>query len=185
MRGPGHSPDGVPRPGVERSRQVFRPPRMAKCAVTRKGQPRILPMLNLCFARRALVSRCTLVLFIFGVLASNAGAMGSTILPAGEAFQGATGGSPDADTSLREIVAAGRLADLRWPDFSDYRAYVQTFYESSGYSPAWTRGNQATPQALAIIEILKQAGGKPRGNGSGYSQNARQAAVRLFQSKER
>jgi len=113
-------------------------------------------MFDLSFVRRALV----FVLSVFGLFASNPGAMGNSILPAGEAFQAATGVSPDTSNSLREIVAAGRLADLRWPDFSDYRAYVNTFYESSGYSLAWTRGNQATPQALTIIEVLRQAEGK-------------------------
>ena len=27
-------------------------------------------------------------------------------------------------TTLRQIVEAGRLDDLRWPDFSDYRQHV-------------------------------------------------------------
>jgi L,D-transpeptidase YcbB len=58
---------------------------------------------------------------------------------------------------LREMVAAGRLADLRWPDFSDYRADVQSFYEPGGYAPAWLRNGQPTPQATALIEILRQA----------------------------
>ena len=53
-----------------------------------------------------------------------------------------------------------KLADLRWPDFADYRTDVQSFYESSGYTPAWSRDGQPTPQASAIIEALKQADGK-------------------------
>jgi murein L,D-transpeptidase YcbB/YkuD len=63
----------------------------------------------------------------------------------------------DVSSRLGAIAAAGQLAELRWPDFSDYRAHVQNFYEPAGYTPAWIRDGQPTPQALAIIEILKQA----------------------------
>jgi murein L,D-transpeptidase YcbB/YkuD len=67
------------------------------------------------------------------------------------------GGVPDVPTQLRGIAAAGRLPELRWPDFSDYRGHVNNFYGPSGYAPAWIREGHATAQALAIIEILKQA----------------------------
>src|SRR5579862_1570007 len=62
-----------------------------------------------------------------------------------------------ASEPLRTMVAAGRLADLRWPDFADYRGDVQSFYEASGYAPAWSQGGQPTPQATALIGILQQA----------------------------
>jgi L,D-transpeptidase YcbB len=66
--------------------------------------------------------------------------------------------SPDGATSeLRELVAAGQLAELRWPDFADYRADVQSFYEASGYEDAWSRDGRPTPQAQAIIETLQRA----------------------------
>jgi len=61
------------------------------------------------------------------------------------------------DHELREIVTSGRLSDLRWPDFSDYRSHLKNFYEPSGYRFAWIRENQATPRARAIIEVLEQA----------------------------
>ena len=64
---------------------------------------------------------------------------------------------------LREIVTAGRLADLRWPDFADYRGDVQAFYDASGFAPAWSRNGQPTAQARAIIELLQQADGKGLG----------------------
>jgi L,D-transpeptidase YcbB len=66
-------------------------------------------------------------------------------------------GTSDVPTQLRGIAAAGQLPELRWPDFSDYRGHVQNFYQPSGYAPAWIREGRPTPQALAIIEILKQA----------------------------
>jgi L,D-transpeptidase YcbB len=63
----------------------------------------------------------------------------------------------DAPSALRAIVSTGKLSDLRWPDFSDYRSIVQTFYEPTGYQLAWIRSNQATPEALAVINALKTA----------------------------
>lgn len=54
----------------------------------------------------------------------------------------------------------GKLRDLRWPDFTDYRGAVQRFYGAAGYSLAWVQGRRATPQALAMIGLLKNAGRK-------------------------
>jgi murein L,D-transpeptidase YcbB/YkuD len=67
------------------------------------------------------------------------------------------GGVSDVPSQLRGIASAGQLPELRWPNFSDYREHVRNFYEPAGYMPAWIRNDQPTPQALAIIEILKQA----------------------------
>src|SRR5215831_20048188 len=65
-----------------------------------------------------------------------------------------TGASPPQSSShLREIVASGRLADLHWPDFSDYKTQVTEFYESSTYATAWLNGRQPSAQALALIEL--------------------------------
>src|SRR6202167_1031554 len=66
-------------------------------------------------------------------------------------------GSADVPSQLRGIAAAGQLPELRWPDFSDYRGHLRNFYEPAGYIPAWIRDGQPTPQALAIIDLLKQA----------------------------
>ena len=68
--------------------------------------------------------------------------------------------SSDVSGELRQIVAAGQLSDLRWPDFSDYRVHLKNFYEPSGYTFAWIRDSQATPQAQVIIDILQQADSK-------------------------
>ena len=67
------------------------------------------------------------------------------------------GASGEAVAALRQVAEAGRLADLRWPDFSDYRLHVRNFYEPAGYALAWVRGGQPTPQALALIGILQKA----------------------------
>jgi len=66
----------------------------------------------------------------------------------------------DASATLHEIVATGELAELSWPNFSDYQARVMTFYESSADAPAWIQSGASTPQALSMIEVLQQADNK-------------------------
>ncbi len=63
----------------------------------------------------------------------------------------------DGQASLRAIVLAGNLTDLRWPDFSDYQKHVQKFYESYGYSLPWVRGMEPTAEAQQVIALLSQA----------------------------
>jgi L,D-transpeptidase YcbB len=58
---------------------------------------------------------------------------------------------------LRGIVAAGKLADLRWPEFPDFRADAQSFYEAGGYALAWSRDAKPTARAQELIAILAQA----------------------------
>jgi L,D-transpeptidase YcbB len=58
---------------------------------------------------------------------------------------------------LSAIVTAGRLDDLRWPDFSDYRLHLTNFYRPAGYKPAWIRDGEPTPQAIEVIQIFKDA----------------------------
>jgi L,D-transpeptidase YcbB len=65
--------------------------------------------------------------------------------------------SSDGQASLRAIIQAGNLSDLRWPDFSDYKKHMQKFYESYGYSLPWVRGTEPTAQAQQVIALLLQA----------------------------
>jgi murein L,D-transpeptidase YcbB/YkuD len=65
--------------------------------------------------------------------------------------------TPEGQASLRAIIDAGKLGDLRWPDFSDYGKLVKEFYDSYGNSLPWVRGMQPTPQAQQAIAILLQA----------------------------
>jgi L,D-transpeptidase YcbB len=65
--------------------------------------------------------------------------------------------SSDGQASLRAIIQAGNLSDLRWPDFSDYTKHVQKFYELYGYSLPWVRGTEPTAQAQQVIALLLQA----------------------------
>lgn len=61
---------------------------------------------------------------------------------------------------LRDQVATGHLAELRWPDFTDYQALVTKFYESGSYETAWTDGSVPTVQALEVIKALQGAASK-------------------------
>jgi L,D-transpeptidase YcbB len=63
-------------------------------------------------------------------------------------------------SDIQKLVTSGNLEGMRWPNFSDYRATVQKFYEPAGYAPAWVQGQQPIPQAAAMIEIFKAAGKK-------------------------
>ncbi len=74
---------------------------------------------------------------------------------------GQTAASPSGNpAALREVVEIGRLSDLRWPDFSDYRTILENFYGPSHYASAWISNDQPSPQALALIEAFKGAGKK-------------------------
>jgi murein L,D-transpeptidase YcbB/YkuD len=65
--------------------------------------------------------------------------------------------SPEGQASLRAVIGAGHLADLRWPDFSDYGKLVKEFYDLYGNSLPWVRGMEPTAQARQVIAILSQA----------------------------
>jgi murein L,D-transpeptidase YcbB/YkuD len=65
--------------------------------------------------------------------------------------------SPAGQAALRAAIDSGNLAQLRWPDFSDYRKLVNEFYGSYGNSLPWVRGMQPTPQAQQVIALLLQA----------------------------
>ena len=65
--------------------------------------------------------------------------------------------SPGGQATLRAILHAGNLSDLRWPDFSDYDKHLQKFYESYGYSLPWVREMEPSAQAQQVIALLLQA----------------------------
>ena len=75
---------------------------------------------------------------------------------AGQAANGAAQGPGD----LGALVAAGVLADLRWPNFTDYRDSVKKFYDGGGYSLAWIQNGKASPQAVSMILLFQQAASK-------------------------
>jgi L,D-transpeptidase YcbB len=95
---------------------------------------------------------------------------------------------------LDTTIGSGTLADLRWPNFSDYSKHLQKFYGFSDDSLWWVKGMEPTPQAQQAIALLQQAGQKglsaddydgPRWNDrltslkSASGQPASQAAVKF------
>ena len=61
---------------------------------------------------------------------------------------------------LRKLVRSGYLADLRWPDFADYRQSLESLYEASGYSPVWFANGRLSVQARALIAVIESASEK-------------------------
>jgi L,D-transpeptidase YcbB len=62
-----------------------------------------------------------------------------------------------APARIQADVAAGNLATLRWPNFSDYKSWLQKFYEPSGFAPAWVQGTSPSAQARAMINLFGNA----------------------------
>ena len=60
-------------------------------------------------------------------------------------------------SDIRALVTSGKLEEMRWPNFGDYRDSIQEFYEPTGFAPAWVQGSQPLPQALSLIELFKNA----------------------------
>src|SRR5437899_10331388 len=57
---------------------------------------------------------------LFTVVFLTSGTRGHWFVSVGQTFSDARPASSDSSL-LREIITSGRLTDLRWPDFSDYR----------------------------------------------------------------
>jgi murein L,D-transpeptidase YcbB/YkuD len=68
--------------------------------------------------------------------------------------------SSEGQTWLRTTISDGRLSDLRWPNFSDYRQHVLKFYQLNGDSLWWVKGMEPTRQAGQMIALLSSAGRK-------------------------
>ena len=67
---------------------------------------------------------------------------------------------PQGPGDLNALIASGMLPDLRWPNFTDYRADVKKFYDQGGNSLAWIQNSKASPQAVALILLFQQAATK-------------------------
>jgi len=59
--------------------------------------------------------------------------------------------------TLQAAVDSGKLADLRWPNFPEYRLQVENFYRSKDYSLAWIQNGQPTRRARQMIQLLSEA----------------------------
>ncbi len=63
-------------------------------------------------------------------------------------------------SDLCQLIEAGRLKEMRWPNFPDYRQDLREFYQPVNYTFAWTRNSDPTSQARAIIHLLQNADDK-------------------------
>ena len=68
--------------------------------------------------------------------------------------------APAQQSEIRDIVTAGHLAGMRWPNFADDRNELQKFYEPAGFAPAWVAASQPTPAALSLIRLFRSAEAK-------------------------
>ena len=60
-------------------------------------------------------------------------------------------------TSIQSLISAGQLNEMRWSNFRDLQTSLREFYQPAGYAPAWVQGATPSPQALAMIEIFRNA----------------------------
>jgi murein L,D-transpeptidase YcbB/YkuD len=100
--------------------------------------------------------RRVLGVLLFAVIFLPFGTRNHLLVSVGATSSDARPASSDG-SFLREIITSGRLTDLRWPDFSDYRNHLQSLYEPTSFSLLWIDQGRPTPQALAIIEVLEEA----------------------------
>jgi murein L,D-transpeptidase YcbB/YkuD len=59
-----------------------------------------------------------------------------------------------------EKVDTTKVSNLRWPNFSDYESYIQTFYDDRNYEVAWTRDGAPTATATSFIQQFQDAASK-------------------------
>jgi len=97
------------------------------------------------------------LLVLFGSSFGSLAVGPTTSVPYSSAAAGGQGAYSDAQTWLRTTINQGKFPELRWPDFSDYRGYVNSFYELNGYSLTWVRGQEPTAQAQQTIALLLQS----------------------------
>jgi L,D-transpeptidase YcbB len=60
-------------------------------------------------------------------------------------------------SALQTIVRNGRLPDLRWPNFRDFRDPVAELYRRSNFTPIWIRDGHPTSQAQQVIALLQRS----------------------------
>ena len=68
--------------------------------------------------------------------------------------------SPAGVSGLRGIADSARNPDLRWSDFTPYKAEFAKFYETNSYSLVWVQNGRVRSHGLALVELLKNANAK-------------------------
>ena len=64
---------------------------------------------------------------------------------------------PQALGELGNLIAAKNLSELHWPNFANLQPEIAKFYALGTNSLAWSHDGAPTPQALAMIQLFKQA----------------------------
>lgn len=111
---------------------------------------------------RALIKKCRslfTVSFCLGIAFAPAAIAAGTGTPHARNPQSSvsTVCASAANPDLCGLIELGQLTDLRWQDFSDYRAQVKTFYQPANYQLAWTKDGQPTAQARGVIRALQDS----------------------------
>src|SRR5687767_486725 len=58
---------------------------------------------------------------------------------------------------LRRLVQSAHHADLRWPDFPEFRFELERLYERAGWQPLWLVGTRPTEAATQLVARLDAA----------------------------
>jgi len=103
----------------------------------------------------AVVLAAVMLAMLLGILSSSTARASSSASASPQASPAAA--SNPTQAQLIALINSGTLTELKWSNFSDYQQRVSKFYQTGGYSLAWIKNNQATPQALAMIAIIKRA----------------------------
>ncbi|MEO6462365.1 MAG: hypothetical protein ABIP29_04760, partial [Candidatus Eisenbacteria bacterium] len=66
----------------------------------------------------------------------------------------ANSAAPAGDASVRELVQAGKMTDLRWGTFSDVKAELEKAYTGTNWQPLWLEAGRPTAAAKGMIARL-------------------------------
>jgi L,D-transpeptidase YcbB len=62
--------------------------------------------------------------------------------------------------NIQAVVEKQELPGLRWPDYSDYKPLVTTFYDDRNNEIAWLRDLKPTPATTGFLQAFQDAGAK-------------------------
>ena len=68
--------------------------------------------------------------------------------------------SPAFAARLNEIAAAGQIAGMERPNFSDYKKHFVAAYEASGYAPLWLRSDGLSKEGAGVIQAVEASAHK-------------------------
>ena len=63
----------------------------------------------------------------------------------------------DYADNVEQVVSSPQLTIMKWSNFADDQAQVQTFYDDRNYELAWTRDGKPTDQTTALLQLFTNA----------------------------